>query len=389
MRDVVRKPRAVFVARARMSVPPRADDELKYRLHDRYIRTVIVCPATRAGISRPGGATVVGLPPLRTPVVGTALFYSVAPIVALAIAGGRRETAIVCQSPYEGFGVLVLRKLLPSRLRPRVQIELHGDWRTATRLYGSSRRRFVSGAADRIACWALRRADRVRPVSEFLEELARDSGYGGPLDRFIAFSDYSTFLEHVVLPMPDEPHALFVGVLERYKGLDVLLDAWPAVLRSVPGARLTIVGTGNLEQAIRDRLLDAELEQSVRMLAPMLRPDLRSLLDCSSCLVLPSRSEGLGRIVIEAMARARPVVASRVGGIVELVVDGRTGRLVAPEDPRALAQALIELLSERDRAEAMGVEARRRAVARDPSREYEAGIEHMADWIRARSDGRS
>ncbi|HTD50953.1 MAG TPA: glycosyltransferase, partial [Acidimicrobiia bacterium] len=387
MRAVVRKPRAVFVARARMSIPPHADDVLKYHLHDRYIETVIVCPATRAGISRPGGATVVGLPPLRTPVFGTALFYTVAPIIALAIAASRGETAIVCQSPYEGFGVLALRKLLPPRLRPSVQIELHGDWRTATRLYGSPHRRFLSGAADRIGRWALRRADRVRPVSEFLEELARDSGYDGPLDRFIAFSDYSTFLEPAVMPMPDEPHALFVGVLERYKGLDVLLDAWPAVLRSVPGARLTIVGAGNLEPVIRARLLDVELEPSVRMLAPMPRPDLRSLLDCSSCLVLPSRSEGLGRIVIEAMARGRPVVASRVGGIVELVVDGRTGRLVAPEDPRALAEALIEMLNARTTAEAMGAEARRRAVVRDPLREYETGIEHMAEWIRARSDG--
>ena len=204
MRSTAKPPRAVFVARARMSIPPRADAERKYELHGRHIRTVIVCPATRAGISKPGGATVVGLPPLRTPVLGTALFYSVAPVVALAIAAGRRQTAIVCQSPYEGFGVLALRNLLPPRLRPPVQIELHGDWRTATRLYGSSRRRFVSGAADRIGLWALRRADRVRPVSEVLARLARDSGYRGPLDRFVAFSDYSTFLEHPIAPLPEE-----------------------------------------------------------------------------------------------------------------------------------------------------------------------------------------
>ena len=383
MRSTAKPPTAVFVARGRMAIPPPADTERKYELHGRHIRTVIVCPATRAGISKPGGATVVGLPALRTPVLGTALFYSVAPVVALAIAAGRRQTAIVCQSPYEGFGVLALRKLLPPRLRPPVQIELHGDWRTATRLYGSSRRRFVSGAADRIGLWALRRADRVRPVSEFLAKLARESGYRGPLDRFVAFSDYSTFLEHPLLPLPDGAHALFVGALERSKGLDVLLDAWPEVLRSVPEARLTIVGSGSLESALNKRLFDTELDESVQMLAPMPRPELRSLLDRSSCLVLPSRSEGLARIVLETMARGRPVVATRVGGLVELVVDGRNGRLVAAEDPTALAAALVDVLRDRTGAEKMGTESRRQAVARDPLREYEAGIERMADWIRA------
>jgi len=143
------------------------------------------------------------------------------------------------------------------------------------------------------------------------------------------------------------------------------------------------VGSGSLESALNKRLLDTELDASVQMLAPMPRPELRSLLDRSSCLVLPSRSEGLGRIVIEAMARSRPVVASRVGGIVELVVDGRSGRLVAPEDPAALAAALIDVLCDRAGAEEMGNESRRQAVARDPLREYEAGIERMANWIRS------
>ena len=324
-----------------------------------------------------------GLPPLRTPVLGTALFYSVAPVVALAIAGGRPQTAIVCQSPYEGFGVLVLRRLLPRRLRPPVQIELHGDWRTATRLYGSSSRRFLSRPADRIGLWALRNADRVRPVSEVLAKLARDSGYTGPIDRFIAFSDYSLFLESPVLPVPGDPQVLFVGVLERYKGLDVLLDAWPTVLRSVPEARLTVVGAGSLEQTLEDRLVEDRLEQSVQMLAPMPRAELRRLLDASSCLVLPSRSEGLARIVVEAMARGRSVVATRVGGIDELVLDGCNGRLVPSEDSTALAGALVDVLGNRTRAQAMGAESRQRAVERDALGEYEAGIERMAEWIRA------
>ena len=165
---------------------------------------------------------------------GMIAFYALAPAVALGLAVGRRGSAVVCQSPYEGFGVLVLRKLVPSRLRPRVQIELHGDWRTAARLYGSSKRRLLGPLSDHIAVWALRRADRVRPVSQRLADLAREYGYEGPLDRFITFSDFSAFLDGAPTEPPVEPRVLFAGVLERYKAVDVLIDAWADVARRIP-----------------------------------------------------------------------------------------------------------------------------------------------------------
>ena len=119
-------------------------------------------------------------------------------------------------------------------MRPLLQIEVHGDWRTATRLYGGSRRRLLGPLADRVAEWTLRRADRVRVVSEWLGELVRDAGYEGPMDRFIAYSDYDEFLAVAPVEPPDVPRALFVGVLERYKAVDVLLDAWPLVTRAPP-----------------------------------------------------------------------------------------------------------------------------------------------------------
>ena len=377
------RPRAVFVGKSRMPVPPRPDDEMKYEINTRHLRAIVVCTSTRPGLYRPGGATVVGLGALTTPVFGTVLFYLVAPVVGLALAMGRRQTAIVCQSPYEGFGVVAFRELLPRRLRPRVQIELHGDWRTATRTYGSPRRRLVSGPADRIAEWSLRRADRVRPVSDALARTARDAGYRGPIDRYIEFSDYGVFLDEPTVAAPDTPHVVFVGVLERHKAPDVLLDAWSAVVQAVPGARLTIVGVGHLEDGIRAKVREQRLEGSVELLAPMARRELRSLFDRSSCLVLPSRSEGLGRVVLEAMARGRPVVASRVGGIVELVEDGCNGRLVEPGDARSLGEALIATIRDRRVARAMGDESRRRAIARDPLNDYESGIQRTADWIRA------
>jgi glycosyltransferase involved in cell wall biosynthesis len=377
------RPRAVFVGKSKMSIPPRPEDGRKYEIHERYMRTTVICTGSRAALARPGGATVLAMPAFGIPIFGTAAFYGLAPMLALALTAGRARSAIVCQSPYEAFGVIALRSLLPAAARPRVQVELHGDWRTATRLYGSPRRRKLSRLADSVAVWSLRRADRVRAVSEVLADLACSAGYRGPIDRHVTFSDFHEFLATDPVSLPAQPNALFVGVLERYKGLEVLLDAWPSVIRALPDARLTLVGAGRLYHDVRKRVHDTELVSSVRILAPMPRPELRRLLDASSCLVLPSRSEGLPRIVLEGMARGRPVVATKVGGFEELVEDGSNGRLVAPEDAPGLARALVAVLGDPAASAAMGAVSRSRAIDRNPAHEYEAGICRLAEWIEA------
>ena len=85
--------------------------------------------------------------------------------------------------------------------------------------------------------------------------------------------------------------------------------------------------------------------------------EIPGLFDASTALVLPSRSEGLGRVVIEALCRGRPVVATRVGGIVDLVRDGENGLLVPPQDPQALAEALRRVLSDAAVAERLAAGA--------------------------------
>jgi glycosyltransferase involved in cell wall biosynthesis len=114
------------------------------------------------------------------------------------------------------------------------------------------------------------------------------------------------------------------------------------------------------------------------------REALRVRLDAANCLVLPSRSEGLPRVILEAMARARPVVATAVGGIPELVDDPCTGRLVPPDDAPALAGALVAVLGDPHHAAQAGAQARADALARDPEQEFEAGTAALGAWLRNR-----
>jgi glycosyltransferase involved in cell wall biosynthesis len=168
--------------------------------------------------------------------------------------------------------------------------------------------------------------------------------------------DLEPFLATAPTALPERPTALFVGVLERYKAVDVLAEAWRLVSSRVPGARLHLVGRGTLRE-VAERLA-AALPEQVRWDESLSTPEVARALDDATFLVLPSRSEGLGRVVVEAFCRGRGVVGSRVGGIPDIVADGQTGLLVPPGDARALADALVRVLTDPALAERFGAAAR-------------------------------
>ncbi len=159
-------------------------------------------------------------------------------------------------------------------------------------------------------------------------------------------------------PLPEPPTALFVGVLERYKNVDGLAAAWRRVADRVPDARLVVVGKGPLRGEVET--LAAELPGRVELTEVLPPEGVAAALDDATLLVLPSRHEGLGRVVIEAFARGRGVVASRAGGVLDLVDDGVQGLLVDPEDTAGLADALVRRAL---RTRARGAARRRRLGA--------------------------
>ena len=162
-----------------------------------------------------------------------------------------------------------------------------------------------------------------------------------------------------------------VGRLEPQKGHVHLLDAWPAVLREVPDARLLLVGDGSLRGALAERARANGVDGSVILAG--FRADVPRVLDAIDVLCLPSLYEGMPLTAIEGAAMGRPVVATAVDGTPEVVQDGVTGRLVPPADPPALARALGELLGHPDRARQMGRAGRAFVLERfDLDRQVEA-----------------
>jgi glycosyltransferase involved in cell wall biosynthesis len=243
-----------------------------------------------------------------------------------------------------------------ARSPARVVVDVHGDWRTATRLYGSPLRRVLAPVGDRISLAAIRRADAVRSVSGYTLELVRAAGRE-PDDVFPAFMDLDAFLAEPPAPLPERPQALFVGVLEHYKGIEELAAAWRLAAPRVPAARLLIVGSGSRAHVIES--LVAELPDQTSWTRTLTPEEVAAALDGSTVLVLPSRSEGMGRVVVEARCRGRAVVGTRVGGIPDLIRDGEQGLLVEPRDPAALADAIVRVLANRELATRLGSAARR------------------------------
>jgi glycosyltransferase involved in cell wall biosynthesis len=158
----------------------------------------------------------------------------------------------------------------------------------------------------------------------------------------------------------DEPRLLCVGRLIPIKGHVVLLRAFAEARRRVPSLSLDIAGRGPLEPALRALAKELGIEDSVRFLgyvAPIQRA-----IEQAAIVVVPSMGEGFGMVALEAMERARPVIAAEIGGLGELVEDGVTGLLVPAGEAEPLAEAIVRLAGSLDLSAAMGAAGRRRAL---------------------------
>jgi glycosyltransferase involved in cell wall biosynthesis len=341
--------RVIFVARNRYRLPLSPSLRLKWDALARVLDVRVVASSP----DRSRGDATFHLRP-RSSLDGPR-FWLTLPTRIRREARDFRPDAIVAQSPFEAAAALAARTGVP------VIVELHGDWRTFGRLYGSGARRAIARAADAVGTWAVQRAAKVRAVSPFTERLAREVGRE-PAATFPAFMDLAPFAAPPV-PLPEQTVALFIGVLEPYKNIDGLAAAWRD---QRPTAELRIVGKGTRTDVVaglvRDGLATWQPELSTE--------EVVRALDEASALILPSRSEGMGRVVIEAQLRGRPVLGSNVGGIPDLVTHGHDGVLFDP--------ARIDLSVLNDRAEL----ERLASNARTAGERWRASAEEYAQRMR-------
>ena len=162
------------------------------------------------------------------------------------------------------------------------------------------------------------------------------------------------------------PSCLLVGTVGKMgyvKGQSVLISAAKKVIEALPSTRFVMVGEGPLEKKLRLQARELGLEDHLQFVAAW-GEEAWDWIDSLDLFVLPSRNEGMGRVLLEAMALGKPVVASYVGGIPNVVLDGKTGILVPPDEPSKLSEAIIRVLLDSELRHQFGEEGRKRCDSR-------------------------
>ena len=196
--------------------------------------------------------------------------------------------------------------------------------------------------------WKYNRFDAVVPISGAIEQILIDGGVDAEKLVKIASGIDTNFTP------PDDVKGLreelfggaefaigSIGHLTDHKGQKFLLMAMPEILRAIPGARLALIGGGELRGELEDLALELDLGEAVVFTG--FREDAPVLIHTFDIFVHPSRLEGLCTTILDVLLRRVPVIASKVGGIPEATGGGRYARLVEAENPEALAGAVIDL----------------------------------------------
>jgi glycosyltransferase involved in cell wall biosynthesis len=184
-------------------------------------------------------------------------------------------------------------------------------------------------------------------------------------------------------PLADPPTVAFAGRLVKEKGVELLARAFARAAKEIPRARLLLAGNGPEEERLKKLTGDLGLSGSLRFLGHVPRDKMEDEFNAAWAQAVPSHwEEPFPAAALEAMMRGTAVVASRIGGLGEIVRENQTGLLVAPGDEQALAAALIRLLRDKELAEAMGRAGREVALADFSEENYVACFIRLYEDLR-------
>ncbi len=305
------------------------------------------------------------LPYLSVPILRYLLVFGLSPIVAILCIFRHDVRILVAQSPYEGFAA-ACAKILVRIFGKRVAliVESHGDFEVSLFL----QRRILLPAFYRFfMCqtvrFTLRHADVLRCVSDSSREQLEAWAPAKAILKFPTWTDIDLFLAASGRNERngDEKTILYVGVLVPRKGVHFLLSAFAQVSAQMPSAKLWVIGKAeDVEYAngLRKQAERLGVDGRVSFMGTMPQRKLAEHMVEADVFILPTQSEGLPRVVFEAMAAGMPVIASAVSGIPEIIEDGKTGFLVPSGDVTALVNRLRLILQDPQQAREMGRNAR-------------------------------
>jgi len=349
--------------------------ELARRLSPKMSALEVVAPA------RPGAAAVDREAPF--PVTRVPGRPSLLPITGLRAVWRRARTLRpdwALHAQWQTVGTSLLARRLTGWPR-RIACAAHGRellFNPAASLPG------LRGAYDALRRGLLRRIDTFVPVSRYTARLLHERGVsperthvvsnGTDPDRFRP-REPSAFREE--LGLSDRSVLLTVGRLVSRKGVDTVLRALPSVAEARPDVTYVVVGTGPDRPRLERLTAELGLEEHVQFRGRVANEALPRYYSAADLFVMPAREdppdvEGFGLVFLEANACGTPVVGARTGGIPDAIRDGETGLLVPPSDPEALAEAILQILTQPDVAATLGRQGRRFAA-------HEASWAHAAD----------
>jgi glycosyltransferase involved in cell wall biosynthesis len=174
---------------------------------------------------------------------------------------------------------------------------------------------------------------------------------------------------------------MYAGMLIYLKGIQYLIRAMQVVLQKHSQVKLVIAGRGAEEQNLKSLAQELGITEQVMFIGHLDQSMLAAYMKNCVALVLPSLTEGLPRVVIEAQLLGKPVIASRVGGVPEIITDGETGFLVEPQAWQALARAMVTILEDPVLAERMGSAAQTRVREKFNCQNYYTAYHAMIQQV--------
>ncbi len=306
------------------------------------------------------------LPQSRFPSLRYLTLSLVSPIVILWLVRKYGIGILIAQSPYEGFAAAWAKIATRILFRKKVIliVESHGDFER--NLFLQRRIRFPSVyrfLMKAIATFSLRRADSLRAISDATQEQLEKWTGRKAIVKFPTWTDIEVFQNAgSSVRHKTERFILYVGVLIPLKGVHFLLESFARISNEIKDTKLVLIGKANdggYAESLVKLTARLGLDQRVTFMGAMPQAELAELMARAQVLVLPSLSEGLGRVLLEAMACGTPVIGSAVGGIPEIIQEGETGFLIPPGDVGALAGRLKWILEHPHEARQLGERARK------------------------------